>query len=486
MLKYNQLCSFRRNNSKDRDGGADMIPEEYEKLFRNILFQEIMDNIDDIVMIIDRETYVVYVNQSYERSFGRKREHIIGKKLSDIEGDTTAVNVIKMGTPIVHKLEYLKSLNVDSVGVSFPLRYDGEIVGGVSVFNNTAKYVELVSKLNRTKEMTRYLQDQLNDPAIAQWSKEFITVNTYMKQVLGLAMKVARSQATVLIRGESGTGKEVMAKIIHSNSPRSDGPFVKVNCAAIPENLLESEFFGYVGGAFTGARKEGKAGKFEMAQGGTIFLDEIGDMDINMQVKFLRVIQEKEVERIGGSKPIPLDVRIVAATNQNLEDLIKEGKFRQDLYYRLNVIEIKIPPLRQRRDDISVLVHHLVKKLAGDNVSVSPQVMSCFNSYEWPGNVRELRNVIEHACIMRNEDIIDIYALPQYMQPKNSSDLTRQDKINYDLKEMTAILEKDLILEALKKFSNKSKAIDALGISRSSFYEKIKKYGIDVDGMDID
>ena len=166
------------------------------------------------------------------------------------------------------------------------------------------KYVELVSKLQRTKEMNVYLQEQLNDPAIAQWSREFITVNPYMKQVLGLAIKVARSEATVLIRGESGTGKEVMAKIIHYNSPKSEGPFVKVNCAAIPDNLLESELFGYEGGAFTGARKEGKAGKFEMAQGGTIFLDEIGDMDMNMQVKLLRVIQEKEVERIGGSHPI--------------------------------------------------------------------------------------------------------------------------------------------------------------------------------------
>lgn len=188
----------------------------------------------------------------------------------------------------------------------------------------------------------------------------------------------------MLIRGESGTEKEVMAKIIHDNSSRAGKAFIKVNCAAIPDNLLESEFFGYVGGAFTGARKEGKAGKFEMDMGsgggGGIFLDETGDMDINMQVKFLRVIQEKEVERIGGSKSILLDVRIVAATNQNLEDRIKEGKFRQDLYYRLNIIEIKIPPLRQRREDIPVLVHRLVKKLAGDHVMVSPRVMNCLNS----------------------------------------------------------------------------------------------------------
>ena len=223
-----------------------------------------------------------------------------------------------------------------------------------------------------------------------------------------------------------------------------------------------------------------------MAQGGTIFLDEIGDMDMNMQVKLLRVIQEKEVERIGGSHPISLDVRIVAATNQNLEELIQQGKFRQDLYYRLNVIEIKIAPLRKRKEDIPILVHHLVKKIAGDNISVTPRVMNILNNYDWPGNVRELQNVMEHACIMRNGNIIDPFSLPQYMNPKMHMEESRTEDMSYNLKEMTAILEKDLILEALKKFSNKSRAIEELGISRSSFYEKIKKYDIDVDAMDIE
>lgn len=460
-----------------------MMPEEYKELFNNKLFQEIMDKIDDVIMVIDKETNVVYVNQAYERTFNKKSEFIVGKRLENFEGDTTAIKAVKQGEPIVHHLQYLKSVNMDSVGVSFPLKYAGEIVGGVSIFNNTTKYLELVSKLQRTKEMNRYLQEQLNDPAIAQWTREFITVNPHMKQVLGLAIRVAHSEATVLIRGESGTGKEVMAKIIHTNSSKSNGPFVKINCAAIPDNLLESELFGYVGGAFTGARKEGKAGKFEMAQDGTIFLDEIGDMDINMQVKLLRVIQEKEVERIGGSKPIPLNVRIVAATNQNLEELIKEGKFRQDLYYRLNVIEIKITPLRHRKEDIPLLVHHLVKKMAGDGVSVTPLVMNILTAYDWPGNVRELQNVIEHACIMRNGNIVDKYSLPQYMNPVDVPNAMRREAMSYDLKEMTAALEKDLILEVLKKYSNKSRAINELGISRSSFYEKIKKYDIDIEGL---
>lgn len=463
-----------------------MIPEEYRELFANAIFRQIMDSIDDVVMVIDMDTRVVYVNKAYEKTFDRKREQIIGRYLEDLEGETTAITAMKSGKAVIHQLEYLKSVKMDAMGVSFPIFYKDEIVGGISIFNDTSKYVELVSKLQRTKEMNVYLQEQLNDPAIAQWSREFITVNPYMKQVLGLAIKVARSEATVLIRGESGTGKEVMAKIIHYNSPKSEGPFVKVNCAAIPDNLLESELFGYEGGAFTGARKEGKAGKFEMAQGGTIFLDEIGDMDMNMQVKLLRVIQEKEVERIGGSHPISLDVRIVAATNQNLEELIQQGKFRQDLYYRLNVIEIKIAPLRKRKEDIPILVHHLVKKIAGDNISVTPRVMNILNNYDWPGNVRELQNVMEHACIMRNGNIIDPFSLPQYMNPKMHMEESRTEDMSYNLKEMTAILEKDLILEALKKFSNKSRAIEELGISRSSFYEKIKKYDIDVDAMDIE
>ncbi|MDO4277261.1 MAG: sigma 54-interacting transcriptional regulator [Lachnoclostridium edouardi] len=342
-----------------------MIPAECSDLLKNELFVEIMDNIDDIVMIIDRDTNIVYVNKSYERTFKWKREKIIGKKLQDIEGNTTAIRAMEKGETLVHTVEYLKSANIDSVGVSFPLRVNGEIVGGVSVFNDMSKYVSLVSKLQKTKEMNKYLEDCLGDPMLQKWSKEFITVNPHMKKVLELAMRVAQSEATVLIRGESGTGKEVMASLIHHNSQKADGPFVKVNCAAIPDNLLESELFGYEGGAFTGARKEGKAGKFELAQNGTIFLDEIGDMDINMQVKLLRVIQEKEVERIGGNRSYPLNMRIIAATNQDLEELVRKGKFRQDLYYRLNVIEIRIPPLCKRKDDIPVLVYHLVQKFGG-------------------------------------------------------------------------------------------------------------------------
>ena len=302
------------------------------------------------------------------------------KKLQNVEEDTTAIRVLRTGVAEEHTIQYLKSVNVDSVGRSTPIKVDGETVGCLSVFNNVSNFIKLAAKIRRTKEMDRYLKEQLSDPETIRNARTFVTVNPEMKRVLGLAVKVARTDATVLIRGESGTGKEIMAKVIHSNSRRKDGPFIKVNCAAIPENLLESELFGYAGGAFTGARREGKAGKFELANGGTIFLDEIGDMDFNMQVKLLRVIQEREVERIGGNKSIPLDVRIVTATNQNLEELIEQQKFRQDLYYRLNVIEIRIKPLRERREDIPILTHFFVKKFSGEDLAVRQEVLDILNA----------------------------------------------------------------------------------------------------------
>jgi transcriptional regulator with PAS, ATPase and Fis domain len=270
--------------------------------------------------------------------------------------------------------------------------------------------------------------------------------------------------------------------MIHEASLRKDGPYVKVNCAAIPDNLLESELFGYAGGAFTGAKREGKPGKFELAQNGTIFLDEIGDMDMNMQVQLLRVLQEKELERVGGTKPIKLNIRVVAATNRNLEELIKEGKFRQDLYYRLNVIEVKIPPLRERREDIPILTRHFVKELAGEDVHISPRTTRILNTYDWPGNVRELQNVLEHACIMRNEEkLIETSSLPEYLRPRECSKPKKEEVSNYNIREMVCELERELIQEAVNKFPNKTKAIEELGISRRSFYEKIKKYGIEVE-----
>ena len=458
-----------------------------EKFLTEDICLQIFENIDDAILVISSDKAIQYVNNAYEKHFRVRKEKVLGRKLTDFETDTIIEKSLENGQLLVHGIDHLKSLKIDTVGLSFPIIKNKEIVGAVAIFNNTAAYLELASKLQQSEEMKRYLMDQLANPAVEKSARQYITVDPDMKYIVGMMLKVAKKDVTVLIRGESGVGKEVAAKLIHDSSQRCGGPYVKVNCAAIPGNLLESELFGYSGGAFTGARKEGKPGKFELANGGTIFLDEIGDMDMNMQVKLLRVLQEREIEHVGGVKPIKLNIRVIAATNRNLERLIQEGKFRQDLYYRLNVIELTIPPLRERRADIPVLTHHFINKFAGSNLHISPKTTRVLNSYDWPGNVRELQNVLEHACIMRsNENLIDTTSLPEYLRPKDYPVKKITEASSYNIRELVREMEKELIQEAVKKFPNKTKAIEELGISRRSFYEKVKKYGIDVgeDGME--
>lgn len=462
-----------------RRNGENM-EETYDFLTRDMCL-EIMGKLDNAMLIIDLNHNIRFINEAYEKRFHVKKEKILGRKLTDFETNTTIERAIKTGEVYTYEVEFLKSLNIDTVGISFPIKKDGDVVGAAAVFCDTTSYIELASRLQHTQEMNDYLIEQLENPMVEEWTRQYVSINKKMKTLIGKMTKVAKTDASVMILGESGVGKEVAAKLIHDSSLRCDGPYVKVNCAAIPENLLESELFGYVGGAFTGAKKEGKPGKFELAQKGTIFLDEIGDMEMSMQVKLLRVLQEKEVERIGGTKPISLDIRVIAATNQNLEQLIREGKFRRDLYYRLHVIEIPIPPLRERRDDIPLLTHHFLNKMVGPNVHLSPKTSRILNNYDWPGNVRELINVLEHACIMRaNDQMIDSNALPEYLRPKDNFCEKFGDTTSYNIHDMVAELERELIQEAVKKFPNKTKAIEELGISRRSFYEKVKKYEIEV------
>lgn len=297
-----------------------------------------------------------------------------------------------------------------------------------------------------------------------------------MKEVIQLALKVAKTDSTVLIRGESGVGKEVLAKCIHAESKRFGSPMIKVNCASIPENLLESELFGYEEGAFTGAKKGGKIGKFELAHQGTIFLDEIGDMSFNMQAKLLRVLQEHEMERVGGTKTIELDIRVIAATNRNLEQMIEEGSFRSDLYYRLNVVPLVIPPLRERKEDIMPLARLFLKNLSDEEIGIRPNVKKILRSYEWPGNIRELQNVIEHAYIVRSSRNIEAADLPKNLRPVYAGTGNYHNE-TVDLKEAVELLERDMIQEAIERCKgNKSQAIKELGISRKAFYEKIAKY----------
>jgi transcriptional regulator with GAF, ATPase, and Fis domain len=302
-----------------------------------------------------------------------------------------------------------------------------------------------------------------------------------MQKVFELIEKVADTNATVLITGESGVGKELVARAIHYNSSRKDSPLVVVNCGAIPETLLESELFGYEKGAFTGATGT-RYGRFELAHGGSMFLDEIGDMSFNLQVKLLRVLQEKTFERVGGSKSVNVDVRIIAATNRVLDDLVRDGKFREDLYYRLNVVPIHLPPLRERRQDIPLLLNYFLErsnKINGAQIDgCSEEAMSVMMNYDYPGNVRELQNLIERVVVLKKKGIIDLEDLPEkiYLAEQKQSHLEIEK--GYDT--LVSNFEKSLILQALQETNGvKSKAAQVLSLNRTTLIEKMKRLGIE-------
>jgi len=447
------------------------------------LLFKILDNMQEVVIVLDIDTTVVYANKVYSKILGVPVNKIVGRRLDEIEPNSLAVQTLRTGVPTHGIRDYLLSVGIDTVGSSVPIIEDGKILGCICIFSNTTELVKLDRELNRTKELANYLQEQLNErDNLPQSFKEYIGENSHLKQTLNLAVKVARTDSTVLIRGESGVGKGVLAAAIHNSSLRKERHLIKVNCAAIPETLLESELFGYEEGAFSGAKKGGKMGKFELAQYGTIFLDEIGDMTLSMQAKLLRVLQEREIERVGGNKTLKLDIRVIAATNCNLESMVEKGTFRRDLYYRLNIVPIHLPPLRERKDDIPLLAQKFLAQYSekvGQKLTLSWQVTKVLQDYKWPGNIRELQNVLEHASIVRSGTQIEVSHLPEYLRPVENEPQPAPTK-PHDLKEMVANVEREMILSALaENNNNRSNAIKALGISRRAFYEKLQRYKID-------
>ena len=303
-----------------------------------------------------------------------------------------------------------------------------------------------------------------------------------IKSVKSKASKIARSNSTILITGESGTGKELFARAIHSASCRAKEPFIAINCGAIPDSLLESELFGYDRGAFTGANREGKPGKFELANKGTVFLDEVGDMPLHLQVKILRVLQEKVIQRVGGTKDIPVDVRIIAATHQNLRELVEKRLFREDLYYRLNVIPIHIPPLRERPDDIPVLIEYLFSKfpkIMGKNIlGFTKEALETLKNYTWPGNVRELENAIEYAVnFCPNEEMISQEYLPPWLT--DSAAPISDEDFKQKLEQSEIELLKDALQKMGRSLEAKEQIAKKLGISVSTLYRKLRKYNIE-------
>lgn len=449
---------------------------------QKILF-DILDMIHDVVLVIDSDTTIVYANKAYAEILGVPVEKVLGRRLDKIEPDTGVIKVQRTGEVLHNHRSYLNSVGIDVVGSMFPLYEGDQVIGSVAVFKNVSEVVRLTQELQRTEGVAHYLQEQLNErDALPISFQEYIGQNSRLRETLLLAAKVARTDSTVLIRGESGVGKEVLARAIHNCSRRSRKPLIKVNCAAIPENLLESELFGYEEGAFTGAKKGGKMGKFELAHGGTIFLDEVGDMSLNMQAKLLRVLQEREIERVGGNKTIKLNIRVIAATNRDLDRMMDEGTFRRDLYYRLNIVPLYLPPLRERKDDIPALTEYYLKKYGqqfdSPNLSISPSAMALLQRYDWPGNIRELQNVLEHASIVSGGTYIEPRHLPANIWREGKPTGESVDS-SYGMKDAVAKIERDLIAAALKNANgNRSQAMRALGISRRAFYDKLKRYNL--------
>lgn len=443
----------------------------------------ILELSSDGIIAVNKNNIVTMANQAFARLLDKNASDLIGRNIYDCYPNPKFPEVMQTGVP---EYGYVTELNGHHIIANrVPIKKNGEIVGalGVVAFKDVDDLYALAQKVDRLREELAYYKDELERVRKERFGLDRIIGEAPgMRMLKQMVRRVAQTCSTVLIRGESGTGKELFAHALHLESKRRGEPFIRVNCAAIPENLLESELFGYVEGAFTGAKKGGQIGKFELAHKGTIFLDEIGDMSPHMQAKLLRVLQDKTIERLGEGIPRQVDVRVVAATNRNLEELMANHQFREDLYYRLTVVVLNVPPLRERKEDIPLLAGHFIKQFNrqfGLRVEgLAPEVLDLFRRYDWPGNVRELQNVIERAFNLMDGPVIELKHLPLYLVEKSSRARVNA-AIARGLPYAMAQLEKEAITEALKLTKgNRNKAASLLNISRASLFNKIKRYGI--------
>ena len=457
----------------------DALIEELKKSLD--VMKDILDNAYQGMVLVDKNGLILKWN--YEKLLGIKEEDVLGKHVDDVIENTRLHIVVESGEKEICKVQRIQGH--DMLASRIPVTKDGEVIGAVGtvLYRDIEEIRTMAKRLEVLEKTVGKYKDEINKMYSAKYTfRNIITVNEKMRQLMEIAKKAAELNSTILIQGESGTGKEYFAHAIHNASDRRHNPFIRINCAAIPHQLLESELFGYEGGAFTGAKKDGKIGKFELANGGTILLDEISTMAYSMQAKLLRVLEEREFERIGGNIRIKSDVRIISSTNENLHTAVREGRFRQDLYYRLNVVGLDIPPLRDRLNDIPVLSEYILKELVDkmgfSYKEVSDSAMVHLKSYNWPGNVRELRNVLERAANISAGRLIYPEHLPENINRRFSIDNKAEIKL---LREKVAETEISAILEALK-FTNgsRTKAAKRLGIHRTALYKKLDSYGIDV------
>jgi transcriptional regulator with PAS, ATPase and Fis domain len=453
-----------------------------KKIPGDLLFA-LLDNPYESLILIDREGVVRFMSSSNEGTYGMPAREAAGRHISEVSPGTGLPRVLETG-----KAEIGRSMILDDhnrVINRIPLVKDGRIIGaaGKLMLKNPQQLLQLYERIDTLEKQLDYYKDELHQLYGIRYSFDNIIGNSEkIIQAKVSARQAAMSDSPVIITGESGTGKELFAHAIHQASKRSRFNFVRVNCAAIPSDLIEAELFGYAPGAFTGARRRGRTGKFELAHNGTVFLDEIGDMPWAMQVKLMRVLQDKVVERIGGGKPRPIDFRVISATNRDLDDMMAHQTFRLDLYHRLNVITVKLPPLREIKEDIPVILHQCLEELCRVRKEkikgVSPEAMEALIDYSWPGNVRELRNVVERALIVCDKDVLRVEDLTTAIRKNIGHAKTGGDSPS-SLKDLLEETERLAILNALEKAgNNRVKAAGQLGIHRTGLYQKMKKYNI--------
>lgn len=449
----------------------------------SIYWRTVVETIQDGIMIVDKEGTIVSVNSALEEITGYKDEGLVGRPCTVLNCDLCEIQRHKAGEHWCRLFELgglrnrrcvVQKKDGDFVHVlknAALLRdSDGKIIGAVETLTDIT---EIIEKDYQIEVYRRELRSEDGFHGILGSSVE-------MRKLFDLIENVAISDAPVLIFGESGSGKELVAKAIHEIGPRKDKPYVKVNCAALNDSLLESELFGHVKGAFTGAYRS-RQGRFEAAHGGDIFLDEIGDLPLSTQVKLLRVLEEKVIERVGDNRPIPVDVRIITATNRDLQELVRKGAFREDLFFRINVIPIHLPPLRERREDIPLLAEAFFRRMklktGKDIKGIAEEAMALLVNYPWPGNVRELKSAFEYAFVACQGPFIEVYHFPPHIYKQEIPIKNKETPVSLNKEE----LKKQELIKALEKAGgNQSEAARILGISRVTVWNRMKRYGINL------
>ena len=434
----------------------------------------ILDNLDIGIFTVNRGGHITFFNTAAEKITGYNRRQVLGTPCSSIFGGDTSKDFVLLmesiadGNPRTNRHGEMSTRDGETIPIRadyLPLQKDqGEIVGGLATLQD----------LTLAQQLDQVISDRYT-------FKNMVGKDPSMQKIFEMARVVATSDATLLIEGSTGTGKDLLAKVIHSASKRADKPFVKVNCAALPENLLESEMFGYAKGAFTGADID-KLGRFQEADGGTILLDEIGDIPLPLQAKLLRVLEDKEFYPLGSRKIATVDVRIISATNLGLERLVKKRRFREDLFYRLNVLRMELPPLKDRRADLPLLIRHIMRRLCAVQANlpqgISETAMEALLSYDYPGNVRELENILEHALIISRYGVIEPRHLPDYFQNRLASPLETQPAGEISV-QGPEVAERDKIIHLLRQYNgHREKTAQALGVNRSTLWRKMKRLGV--------